>query len=142
MNNILDHKGYSGSVEFSAEDQVFFGKVLGIRDVVTFEGKSVHEITKSFRTAVDDYIKSCKESGKDPDVAFKGSFNVRIKPAIHRLISQRAQAAKISLNRYVESILEKEVLGEYPADQTELNIAHEAESKYGSRKITKRRKQK
>lgn len=109
MKNVLEHKGYVGSVEFSAEDEIFFGKIVGIRDVVTFEGTSVKEITKAFKESVDDYIATCHQLGKDPDKAYKGSFNVRVKPAIHRLISTRAQALKISLNQYIERVLEKEV---------------------------------
>lgn len=144
MSNVLEYKGYTGTVEFSADDQVFFGKVAGIRDVVTFEGKSVAEINRSFKEAVDDYIESCKALGKDPDTAFKGSFNVRIKPRIHRLITERAQHSKITLNRYVESILEKEVLGESDEEfiPGQHAVVEDAPSKYRRRKTAKSRKQK
>ncbi len=109
MKNALDYKGYSGSVEFSADDEVFFGKINGIRDLVTFEADSVTKLKKSFKEAVDDYIETCKKTGKDPDKEFKGSFNVRIKPKIHRLAVMKSAALKISLNQFVERVLEKEV---------------------------------
>lgn len=112
MKNYLEYKGYAGSVEFSAEDQVFFGKIAGIRDLVTFEGNTVKVLTKSFHSAVDDYLATCKEMGKDPDKEFKGSFNIRIKPRVHRLISVRSAALQISLNSYVETILEREVMNQ------------------------------
>jgi predicted HicB family RNase H-like nuclease len=110
MKNVLEFKGYAGSVEFSADDNVFFGRIVGIRDVVTFEGATVKELTKEFHDSVNDYLETCKEMGKDPDKEFKGSFNVRVKPSIHRLISVRSAAMKISLNHFVEKVLEKEVL--------------------------------
>ena len=109
MKNALEYKAYSGSVEFSAEDEVFYGKINGIRDVVTFEGDSVTKLKKAFKESVDDYIETCKATGKEPDKEFKGSFNVRIKPRIHRLVAMKSATLKISLNQFVESVLEKEV---------------------------------
>lgn len=110
MKNTLEYKGYSGSVEFSSEDEIFFGKINGIRDLVTFEADSVVKLKKAFRESVDDYIKDCEASGKNPDKEFKGSFNVRVKPRIHRLAVIRSASLKISLNQLVEKALEKEVL--------------------------------
>ncbi|CAN5437693.1 hypothetical protein BH09BAC3_BH09BAC3_35900 [soil metagenome] len=63
MKNLLEFKDYTGSVEFSAEDQVFFGKIVGIRDVVTFEGVTVKELTKAFHESVNDYL---QEEGERP----------------------------------------------------------------------------
>jgi predicted HicB family RNase H-like nuclease len=108
MKNELKYKNYSGSVEFSADDNVFFGKIVGIRDVVTFEGDTVKTLVKAFHNAVDDYLATCKELEKDPDREFRGSFNVRIKPDVHRLISIKSAALKISLNHFVEKVLVKE----------------------------------
>ncbi len=110
MKNVLEYKGYSGTVEFHADDEVFFGKLVGIRDVVTFEADSVTKLKKAFREAVDDYILTCQQTGKEIDKEFKGSFNVRIKPRIHRLAAARSAALNISLNQLVEKALEKEVL--------------------------------
>lgn len=109
MKNILEYKGYSGTVEFSAEDEVFFGKLAGIKDVVSFEADSVTKLKKAFREAVDDYLETCAATGKDPEKEFKGSFNVRIKPSVHRLAVIKSSAMKISLNKFVEQVLEKEV---------------------------------
>jgi len=109
MKNVLEHKGYLGSVEFSPDDEVFFGRITGIRDVVTFEGDSVSKLKKAFRDAVEDYISMCKELGKDPDKEFKGSFNVRVKPKIHRLAVMKSAALKISLNQFVEQAIQKEL---------------------------------
>jgi predicted HicB family RNase H-like nuclease len=110
MKNVLEYKGYTGSVEFSSEDKVFFGKLTGIRDVITFEGETVKKLTKAFQEAVNEYLEMCKALGREPDKEFKGSFNVRLKPRVHRLAVMKSAAMKISLNQFVEKILEKEVL--------------------------------
>jgi predicted HicB family RNase H-like nuclease len=109
MKNVLEHKGYTGNVEFNADDEVFYGKILGIRDVVSFEADSVQKLKKAFREAVDDYLETCKLLNKNPETDFKGSFNVRIKPKLHRLAVIKSAALKISLNQLVEKALEKEV---------------------------------
>lgn len=109
MKNLLKHKGYSGTVEFSAADEIFFGKINGIRDVVTFEADTVQKLKKSFREAVEDYISTCKKLNKNPDQDFKGSFNVRVKPSLHRKAVIKSSAMKISLNQLVEKALEKAV---------------------------------
>ena len=85
MKNVLEYKSYTGSVEFSAEDEVFFGKIIGIKDVVTFEASTVKKLIREFNAAVDDYLVTCAHLGKKPDKEFKGSFNVRLKPHLHRL---------------------------------------------------------
>jgi predicted HicB family RNase H-like nuclease len=70
MNNMLDHNGYKGTMEFSIEDQVFYGQIFGINDTVAYEGSSVKELQKRFQVAVDDYLETCKEMGKEPERAF------------------------------------------------------------------------
>jgi predicted HicB family RNase H-like nuclease len=108
LNNTLEYKGYLGSIEFSNEDDCFFGKILGVNDLVTFEGSSVKEIKVAFCEAIDDYLLICERSGKEPEKAYKGSFNVRIDPELHKKASILAQTKHISLNQFVEfSIAEK-----------------------------------
>ena len=109
MKNVLEHKGYTGSVEFSNTDETFFGKIVGIRDLVSFEADSVVKLKRAFKEAVEDYITTCKELGKDPDKEYKGSFNVRLKPKIHRLAAIKSATLKMSLNQFVEKVLEKEI---------------------------------
>lgn len=109
MKNVLEYKNFLGSVEFSADDEVFFGKITGIRDVVTFEGDSVTKLKKAFKEAVDDYITTSKQLGKEPDKEFKGSFNVRVKPKVHRLAVMKSAALKISLNQFVENAIERQL---------------------------------
>ena len=107
MNNTIQYKGYIGSVEFSEADSIFYGQVLGIRSLISYEGESARELLADFHGAVDDYLESCKAEGKEPEVAFKGSFNIRLSPELHKRIYIYAAAHQMSMNRYIEEILEK-----------------------------------
>lgn len=106
MNGFLSYKGYSGSVSYSAEDEVFFGKVEFIRDLVSYEGNSAKEIKQGFEEAVDDYLKMCQEQGKTPDLPFKGSFNVRTGSDLHRKIMLLAKSRGENLNQVVIQAIE------------------------------------
>lgn len=114
MNDILQHKGYYAEVHFSAEDEVFFGKIIGINDLVNFEGDSVKALKKEFANAVSDYTATCQELGKMPNKTYKGSFNVRIPSALHKEAATFAALKNISLNEYVryalDNIITKEKL--------------------------------
>ncbi|MBE0648181.1 MAG: type II toxin-antitoxin system HicB family antitoxin [Bacteroidales bacterium] len=109
MMNTLTYKDYIGSVSFSAEDEVFYGKIEHVNDLITFESEYAHDLKKAFEEAVDDYIIFCKEKNIQPDKPFKGSFNVRVKPSIHKLAYQRAIQQGMSLNKFIEKTLEKEL---------------------------------
>ena len=110
MKDILQYKDFIGSVHFSAQDGVLFGKIEGINDLITFEGTTVEEINNAFREAVDDYIDICKETGKTLQKSYKGSFNVRIAPELHKKAVQKSLILGISLNKLVQRALEKEML--------------------------------
>ena len=84
MNNTIQYKGYVGSVEFSEEDGIFYGKVMGIRSLISYEGESTRELLDDFHDAVDDYLETCKAEGKEPEVVFEGSFNICLSPDLHK----------------------------------------------------------
>jgi predicted HicB family RNase H-like nuclease len=109
--NTLKYKDYIGSISYSAEDEVFYGKIEHINDLITFESMNAHELKHAFQEAVDDYIKFCKEKGIEPEKPFKGSFNVRLRPSLHKRAYQKARESGMSLNKFIEATLEKE-LGE------------------------------
>ena len=103
MNNTMEYKGYIGSVEFSETDQILFGKVQGIRSLISYEGTTAAELIDDFHGAVDDYLELCSAEGKTPEKAFKGSFNVRFKdPDLHRKAAVYAYNHNVSLNSVVE----------------------------------------
>jgi predicted HicB family RNase H-like nuclease len=97
----MNYKGYTGSVSYDDEGEIFHGEVLGIRAVVTFQGKSVDELKKSFRDSVDDYLDWCAQRNKEPEKPFSGKFLVRIDPTIHRQLTTVAATRGVSLNKLV-----------------------------------------
>jgi len=105
MKNLMTYKDYWGSVNYSSEDEVFYGKIEGINDLVNFEGTSVTELKKAFEEAVEDYLVFCKEIGKEPLKPYKGSFNIRIDPKLHKELSIKAMKEGKSLNAYIEKKL-------------------------------------
>ena len=110
MKDVLTYKGFIGSVHFSAGDKVFHGKIEGIDDLVTFEGRSVGELLKAFHVEVDEYIKLCKEHGKEAMRSYKGGFNVRVTPEIHRRAVETAIKKGMSLNQLAQKAIEKELV--------------------------------
>lgn len=107
MNNTMEYKGYVGSVEFSEADGLFFGKVMGIRGLLSYEGTTAKELVEDFHGAVDDYLALCEDQGVEPEKAYKGSFNIRISPELHKKAVICAAAQQMSLNSFVERALEK-----------------------------------
>ncbi len=107
MSSVMKYKDYIGSVEFSQEDGVFFGKVLGIRALISYEGTNAKELIADFQGAVDDYLSMCEKDGIEPEKAYKGSCNLRISPNLHKALAIQALEENISLNRLVERKLEQ-----------------------------------
>ena len=103
---MLSYQGYSGSVKFDADEEIFHGEVSGLRDVVTFQGRSAREIKQAFRESIDDYLELCKETGRSPDKPFSGRLVVRMPPDLHRALHNLAAAEQVSLNRVIVKVLE------------------------------------
>lgn len=104
--NQLEFKGYVGTVELSEADGVFHGKLAHIRDLVTYESRTADGLVKAFHEAVDDYLSDCAADGRDPDKPYKGQFQVRTRPDLHRALSRLALERGVSLNEMVTSALE------------------------------------
>lgn len=112
MKDVMIYKDYIGSVHYSAEDEIFFGKIVGINDSISFEGSSVKELKAAFEDAVEDYIELCRLNEKEPEKTYKGSLNIRIRPDLHRLAAQKALIKGKSLNQFIEDAIEEKVLAE------------------------------
>lgn len=106
MSNTMEYKGYIGSVEFSEDDGLFYGKVMGVRSLISYEGTTAKTLIRSFHEAVDDYLVLCQERNELPEKAYKGSFNVRISPQLHKQAVVSASNKGVSLNSLVEKALE------------------------------------
>jgi predicted HicB family RNase H-like nuclease len=109
MTDRLVFEDFIGSVHFSSSDDIFYGKLEGIPDLVTFEGSSVEELKKAFQEAVLDYKELCEKTGRNNKRSFKGSFNVRIDPKLHELAFIKATKEGLSLNQFVQQTLKKEL---------------------------------
>ena len=108
---MLKYKGYAGIVEYDAEGKIFTGEVLGIRSVVTFQGRTPEELEASFRDSIDLYLAMCREDGVQPEKPYSGKFNVRISPELHRALAVKAAEQRKSLNEWVAEALSKSVQG-------------------------------
>lgn len=107
--NYLKYKKYVGTVQFDADDCILHGHVLGINDVISFEGSSVAELEQDFKAAIDDYFETCRKIGKEPEKPFKGAFNLRIDPYLHEILVTGALSEGKTLNAFVKDVLEKAV---------------------------------
>ncbi len=109
MTDKLRFKDFIGSVHFSSEDEVFYGRIEGINDLVTFEGSTVNKLKRAFREAVEDYLELCKETGKEVFRSFKGTFNVRLNPELHSKAFEHAILEGKTLNQFVKEAIEQKL---------------------------------
>ena len=112
MGSVLEYKGYHTRVEYDRDDMVLRGRIEGITDYVDFESRSLEHVEDEFHRAVDDYIEFCAEVGKNPEKEYKGTFNVRIDPSLHKKLALIAYLNKISLNTSVEKAISDYVVKE------------------------------
>jgi len=101
----MQYKGYRASVEYDDEDKIFFGSILGIRDIVGFHGTSVDELEQAFHESVDHYLEHCRIVGKQPDKEYSGKFVVRVDPKLHRKLAEEAESRHVSLNDLISQKL-------------------------------------
>lgn len=109
MSNLLSYKNYNGTVEYSKEDKCLFGKVVGLKSLLSYEGNSVQELEEDFQNVIDEYLNDCDERNVEPEQPYKGSFNVRINPELHRVVAIYAMEHGKSLNAAVEEALKQYV---------------------------------
>lgn len=105
MKNVLEYRGYHTRIEFDSDELVLRGKIEGIKDLVIFESSNLTLIEEEFHTAVDEYLEFCKEVGKEPDKEYKGTFNIRISPELHKELALVAFRNGDTLNATVEKAI-------------------------------------
>lgn len=106
---ILRYKGYYAKPEYDPDDQIIYGKILGIDDLVDFYAETAKDVEIEFHKAVDEYLEFCKEINKSPQKSYSGTFNVRIPEELHREAAIYAQAEGITLNAFVAQAIRKAV---------------------------------
>lgn len=97
----MKYKGYIGQVSYDNKDRMFYGEVIGLRDIISFCGKSVEELEKSFRESIDFYLDLCKKDGVRPNKSFTGNIHLRVLPDLHAYLVQEAAASGLSLNSFI-----------------------------------------
>ena len=107
MKNAMTYKGYAARIEFDAQDRIFFGRLAGIRDIVTFHGETVDELEAAFKEAVDHYFETCASLGDDPNKPYSGKLTLRIPPSVHAAIAMAAETSGKSLNKWATDVLDQ-----------------------------------
>ncbi len=101
----MNYKGYGYSIRFDDDADIFHGEVTGLRDVITFQGRTVDELKTAFRDSVDDYLDYCASRGEPADKPYSGRFLLRIDPSLHRRLVELSSDEGESLNNWIASRL-------------------------------------
>jgi len=107
MSDLMEHKGYFGTVEFSDADGVLYGKVIGINGLISYEGESVKALRRDFEEAVDEYLDMCVAEGVEPQREYRGKFNVRVSPELHKNLVLYSASHGQTLNSTVEEAIRR-----------------------------------
>lgn len=103
MKNVMRYKGYWAKIEYSEEDECFYGKVEGLKhSIISFEGTTVKELKKDFKDAINYHLQVCKENNEDPEKQCKGSLNVRLGPELHIEAKMKSEEKNISINEFIK----------------------------------------
>ena len=114
MKDVITYKDFIGSVHFAAEDRVFYGKIEGINDLITFKGETVKQLEEGFKFMVDEHIKDCKKNNLPLEKSYKGNLNIRLTPEIHKKAAHNAALRGISLNQYINEAIRKALQASEP----------------------------
>lgn len=123
---MIEYKGYTGVFEFDPFIDAFHGRVVGLRDVVTFQGRSLDELRREMAESVEDYLEVCAGIGKNPERPYRGEFLVRTTPELHRAAAIEAESAGMSLNAWVEAALTSVMKGARPPRRESLITARKS----------------
>jgi predicted HicB family RNase H-like nuclease len=107
--NTMTYAGYSARIEFDERDNLFVGRVLGLRSMISFHGKTVAELRSQFQAAVDDYLEDCKSQEITPEKPASGKLLLRVPPEVHSKALVAAQARGKSLNQWATEALQRAV---------------------------------
>jgi len=114
MTKFLEYKGYFGSVEVDLDEGFVYGRLMFIKDVVSYRADGVRGLKPAFEAAVDDYLTMCAELGDAPDVPCKGTFNVRLGPTLHQRVAIAATKSEVSLNEWVKQACDLKLASQDP----------------------------
>lgn len=114
----MKYKGYQGRVVYDDEVKIFHGEIIGLRDVITFQGTSVEELEQAFKDSIDEYLNFCKELKRAPEKPFSGNLMLRLSPELHEQAAFAAQCQGVSLNAWI-----KQGIAQYLTSPSDKKIA-------------------
>ncbi len=103
---MMSYRGYKGYFEYDEKADIFHGQVIGIRDVITFQGRSIDDLKVALKDSIDDYLEMCEQEEKSPDKPFSGKFSLRLPPEIHSKVAQAAASTHKSINSWITDVVE------------------------------------
>ncbi len=103
---MMSYRGYKGYFEYDEKADIFHGQIIGIRDVITFQGRSIDELKIALKDSIDDYLEMCDQEEKSPDKPFSGKFSLRLPPEVHSKVAQAAASAHKSINSWITDVVE------------------------------------
>jgi predicted HicB family RNase H-like nuclease len=104
---MMTYKGYAGQIDYDSKAGVFGGSVVNANVLISFEGRDAAELRDSFKNVVDLYLAECKAAGRAPERPYNGTIIVRVGPDLHRRVALKAAATRLSMNKYVASLIER-----------------------------------
>jgi predicted HicB family RNase H-like nuclease len=129
---MMRYKGYLGCSKINEKEGLIFGEVVGLRDVITYQGRTVKEARRAFRESIDLYLRTCSEEGIDPDRRFSGKLLIRTTPIVHRALAAHAKSHGVSINAFAEKVLTRAIVKESsvpPRRQTAAGAPSEKQKK-------------
>lgn len=103
MDNTMKYKGYWATIQYSDEDECFWGEVVGLKNTsITFEGSTVKELKQDFKDAINHYLSICKANNEEPETQAKGSLNVRLGVELHNKAKMKSTEKNISINELIK----------------------------------------
>lgn len=105
----MKYKGYQGTVTYDDEAKIFHGEVIGLKDMITFQGTTVDELEQAFKDSIDDYLEFCEKKGRAAEKPFSGNLMLRLPPDIHKEATIEAKYRGISLNAFLSEVISKEI---------------------------------
>ncbi|RJP73190.1 MAG: type II toxin-antitoxin system HicB family antitoxin [Ignavibacteriales bacterium] len=105
----MKYKGYQGYIEFDEEAEIFHGKVIGIKDVITFQGNDVAKLKQAFKDSINDYLDFCKQRGEEPDKPFQGKLDLKLPKDLYDKILIAATRSGKNVNTWITRQLERAI---------------------------------
>ena len=108
LTNLLTYKNYHARITFDPSADAFHGRVIGMRDVIDFYGRTPEELREEFQQSVEDYLAWCAEEGSEPEKTWQGKLTIRIDDDLRRRLAVVAEANDASINAWIVTVLDRE----------------------------------